>query len=482
MRTLLFGFLAASALPAFTLSGLAVAHPPQRTEEAQPMPASPREPAPASRSAAVLRDRALVDDRYAWDILEGLTTEVGPRPAGTEAEARARDWMVRKLNALGFSNVHVETFDMPVWVRGEEKAEIVSPFPQPLVVTALGNSGATPARGLTAEVVGFDSVVALEAAPDAAVRGKIVFITHGMVPTQDGSGYGQYGAPRRQGPSIASRKGAAGIVIRSIGTDYHRNPHTGVQNWEEGARPIPAGALSLPDAEQLQRMLARGRPVTMKLTLTPRNIGRRQSGNVVAEVPGTDPSAGVVLIGGHLDSWDLATGTFDNAAGVAITTAAAKRIMEAGQPRRTIRVVLFGAEEVGLFGGTSYFQAHQRDGNVVFVSESDFGADRIWRMDSSFAGAARPVSDRIAALLAPLGIVRGSQPASAGADLGAWARSGVAAIDLQQDGTRYFDYHHTPDDTLDKVDRAQFRQNVAAWTAMLAEVANAPEPIGRVER
>jgi hypothetical protein len=431
----------------------------------------------ASVQVERLRDAALKDD-LAFDIMEGLTTEVGPRLAGTEAEARARDWAVRKLKSLGFANVRVETFDMPVWVRGEERAEIVAPFPQPLVVTALGNSGATPASGITAQVVGFDSLADLEAASDASVRGKIVFVSHGMTRSQDGSQYGYFGGARRTGPSIASRKGAAGIVIRSIGTDSHRNPHTGVQTWAQGVAPIPAGALSIPDAEQLQRILKRGNPVTMRLLLTPRNIGVRQSGNVVAEVPGSDRNAGIILIGGHLDSWDIGTGAFDNAAGVAITAAAAKRIMDAGRPRRTIRVVWFGAEEVGINGGNAYRAAHQNE-NIVLVAESDFGADRVWRMDARLAPGNAALGDRIAAALAPLGIGRGSQPAGAGADLGAWARGGTAAIDLKQDGTRYFDYHHTPDDTLDKVDPEQLRQNVAAWTAMLSVVANAREEIAR---
>jgi carboxypeptidase Q len=424
-----------------------------------------------------LRDAALKDE-VAYDIVEGLTTEVGPRPAGTEAEARAREWAVRRLKALGFANVHVETYDMPVWVRGEERAEIVSPFPQKLVVTALGNSGATPAGGISAQVIGFDSLAELEAAPDSAVRGKIVFVTHAMTATQDGSQYGYYGAVRRTGPSVASRKGAAAIVIRSIGTDYHRNPHTGVQIWGEGARPIPAGALSLPDAEQLQRILKRGKPVTMRLLLTPRNLGIRQSGNVVAEVRGSDPDSGIVLVGGHLDSWDLGTGAIDNAAGVAITAAAAKRIMAAGRPRRTIRVVWFGAEEVGGNGGNAYLEAHRQE-KIVFVSESDFGADRVWRMDPGFAAANSALSDRIAAALSPLGIARSTTGATGGADLGDWVKAGIAAVDLQQAGTRYFDYHHTPDDTLDKVDPEQLRQNVAAWTAMLSLVANAPEEIQR---
>ena len=424
-----------------------------------------------------LRDAALKDE-VAYDIVESLTTEVGPRPAGTEAEARAREWAVRRLKALGFANVRIEPYDMPVWVRGEERAEIVAPFPQKLAVTALGNSGATPPAGVTAQVVAFDGLAELEAAKDSDVRGKIVFVTHRMTATQDGSQYSYFGGVRRTGPSVASRKGAAAIVIRSIGTDYHRNPHTGTQTWAAGVTPIPAGALSLPDAEQLQRILKRGRPVTMRLVLTPRNLGTRQSGNVVAEVPGRDPGAGIVLIGGHLDSWDLGTGAIDNAAGVAITAAAAKRIMEAGRPRRTIRLVWFGAEEVGGNGDNAFKAAH-KDDRIVFVAESDFGADRVWRMDSGLAAANAPLADRLAALLAPLGISKGTDAAAAGADLGDWVKAGVAAVDLQQDGSRYFDYHHTPDDTLDKVDPEQLRQNVAAWTAMLALIANAPEEIAR---
>ncbi|HYI48196.1 MAG TPA: M20/M25/M40 family metallo-hydrolase [Allosphingosinicella sp.] len=439
------------------------------------------QPQSVGDQAAALRDAALRGDTLAWEIVEGLTTEVGPRQAGTEAEARARAWAVRRLTELGFANVRVEPFEMPVWMRGEERAEIVSPFPQPLVVTALGNSGATPAAGIEAEVAGFDSVAALQAAPDEAVRGRIVFINHAMAPTQDGSGYGQFGAPRRQGPTLASRKGAVAIVIRSIGTDFHRNPHTGVQAFGEGARPIPAGALAVPDAEQLQRILNRGRPVRMRLTLTPRNIGRRQSGNVVAEVPGSDPEAGVILIGGHLDSWDLGTGAIDNAAGVAITVAAAHRIMQAGRPRRTIRIVLFGAEEVGGGGGETHFRLNRERGNVVLVAESDFGADRVWRVEFKLAAGNSELAERIAALLAPLGILRGASPAGAGADLSEWVRAGRAAIDLSQDGTRYFDYHHSPDDTLDKIDPAQLRQNVAAWTAMLAAAADSPGVIHAAE-
>jgi hypothetical protein len=434
---------------------------------------SPTSFPPVDPTVAALRDAAL-HDQYAWNITEGLTTEVGQRLAGTEAEARGREWAVAKLKALGFSNVQVEPFDMPTWTRGPESVEILAPFPQKLAVAALGNSASTPPAGITGEVVGFDTLAALEAAPDAAVRGKIVFVSHAMPRTMDGSGYGFFGGPRRQGPSIASSKGAIAIVIRSIGTDYHRNPHTGVMSFAEGVKPIPAGALPLPDAEQLQRILKRGKPVTMRLTLVSQT-GRGQSGNVIAEVPGRDPSLPPVLVGGHLDSWDQGTGAIDDAAGVAIATAAARRIMDAGRPLRTIRVVWFGAEEPGLFGGLDYMRKHAKEPHWA-LAESDFGAGRIWRVTTKLGPQREAEAKTVQAALAPLGIVPGSRDEADGSDIGPMIGAGAPAIGLSQDGTYYFDVHHTPDDTLDKVDPEALRQNVAAWTAMLAVLAGPIEP------
>jgi carboxypeptidase Q len=422
---------------------------------------------------AALRDAALKDD-YAWDITEGLTTEVGQRLAGTEAEARARAWSVAKLRSLGFSNVRVETFDMPIWTRGPESAQILAPFPQKLVVAALGNSASTPSEGITGEVVGFDSLAALEAAPDSLVQGKIVFVSHAMPRTMDGSGYGYFGGPRRQGPTIASRKGAIALIIRSIGTDYHRNPHTGAMGFAEGVRPIPAGALSLPDAEQLQRILKRGKPVTMRLVLMSQT-GHGQSGNVIAEVPGRDPTLPPIVVGGHLDSWDPGTGAIDDASGVAIAAAAAKRIMDAGQPLRTIRVVWFGAEEPGLFGGTDYLKRHGKEAHYA-LAESDFGADRIWKVNSKLGKDRETEARTLQAALAPLGIVPGVLDDADGSDIGPMLEAGAPGVGLSQDGTRYFDIHHTPDDTLDKIDPEALRQNVAAWTAMLAVLSGGIEP------
>jgi hypothetical protein len=430
--------------------------------------------------APALRDAALQGDTVAWDLLEGLTTEVGQRLAGTEAEARGRAWAVRRLTALGFANVHVEPFDMPVWVRGEEHAEIVSPFPQRMVLTALGNSGATPPEGITGEIVAFNSVAELEAAPDAAVRGRIVFIDHHMMPTQDGSGYGQFGAPRRQGPTIASRKGAVAIVVRSIGTDHHRNPHTGVQTFGAGARPIPAAALTIPDAEQLQRILARGQPVRMHLVLTPRNTGTHQSGNIIADVPGSDPAAGMIVIGGHLDSWDLGTGAMDDGMGVTAAMGAVAVLKSLGlAPRRTLRVVAWMNEENGTRGSKAYF-ASVKDSLATQIAaiESDFGLGRPLGVRAPVDAATGDRLEPVLAALRPIGAgVLDRRPAEMGSDIEPLQEAGVAAFSPLVDGRRYFDLHHSPADTFDKVDADALRRQVAVLAVLAYFLAEVEEPL-----
>jgi carboxypeptidase Q len=223
----------------------------------------------------------------------------------------------------------------------------------------------------------------------------------------------------------------------------------------------------VPDAEQLVRILKRGQPVVMHLTLVSQKTEGGHSGNVVAEVPGRDPKAPILLVGGHLDSWDQGTGAIDDGAGVAITTAAAKRIMDAGRPLRTIRVVWFGAEEPGGFGGTALAKAHATD-RYAIAGESDFGADRIWRFSSQLMTTDPAAYAQLTAVLAPLGITKNDKGQADGTDVEETIKAGAPWISLGQDGTRYFDIHHTPDDTLDKIDPEQLRQNVAAWTAMLA--------------
>jgi len=427
---------------------------------------------PDSASVASIRDKAHQSDSFAYEIVEGLTTEIGPRQGGTEAEARARTWSVSKLKALGFDNVRIEEYQMPTWVRGEETASVVAPFPQKLAIAALGNSGSTGDAGLEAEIVYFPTIDDLRAAPDGSLKGKIAFVSHNMKATQDGSSYGAFGPARFVGPNIAAKKGAAAIVIRSIGTDYHRNPHTGNTNFDPGVTPIPAGALSIPDAENLERMIARGKPVRLKLKLTPKNVGMQTSGNVLAEVKGSNPDLPMIVIACHLDSWDLGTGAIDDAAGCAIIGAAAKHLQSMGQPKRTVRLLWAGAEEVGIWGGRAYGAKHANEPHALAM-ESDFGAGKVWAVDFRLPESASALRAQIVSALAPLGVVPRKELAGGGADVGAIiAAQKLGIIDLQQDGTKYFDLHHTPDDTLDKIDKAELRQNVAAWVATLARVAN----------
>jgi Zn-dependent M28 family amino/carboxypeptidase len=247
--------------------------------------------------------------------------------------------------------------------------------------------------------------------------------------------------------------------------------------WAAGVTPIPAAALSVPDAEQLVRMIGRGQPVKLHLTLTSKMLKDQPSGNVIAEIPGSDPAAGIVVAACHLDSWDQGTGAIDDATGCGIAAASALQVARNGTPRRTIRVLMAGAEEVGGDGARAYFKAHGAEKHALAI-ESDFGADRVWRVDFKLPQGHEALAKQIAAGLAPLGVGASGQEAGGGADIAPLVKAGVPVIDLQQDGTRYFDLHHTPDDTLDKVDPVQLRQNVAAWAVTLNLVANASEKLG----
>ncbi|MFZ4381061.1 MAG: M20/M25/M40 family metallo-hydrolase [Sandarakinorhabdus sp.] len=431
--------------------------------------------APADRiaTAARLRNAALASNP-AWPLRVDLTDNVGQRLAGTEAEARGRGWAKAAMQKLGLVNIREEAFPITLWQRGMESARVLGSN-HSLAITALGNSGATPAAGITAPVACFDTLAALRAAPDAAVKGRIVFIDHRMTVTQDGSSYGSNGGVRRAGPAIAAQKGAAAVMIRSLGTDHHRNPHTGSTTFPAGTAAIPAVALSLPDAELIGRLCKRG-PVQVHLVSTPTSQPG-QSANISGEIPGSVANE-IVVLGGHLDSWDIGQGVFDDGAGVAITLAAAATIKASGQqPRRTVRVVLWGSEEIGVVGGRAYGEAHAGE-TIVLAGESDAGADRIFVVDSRVAEAGLPLFAEIGAVLAPLGIDRATtNKAGGGADVGPLAARGTGIIDLGQDMTRYFDVHHTPDDTLDKVDRAQLDQNVAAWVTAIWLAASDDRPL-----
>ena len=428
-----------------------------------------------------LIDQGLEDER-AWEILESLTTKVGPRLGGSEAEARARDWGVQTLKDLGFKNVRIEEFTMPAWSRIEESAAIVAPFPQELVIAALGQSPSTPAGGVTAEIVRFRTLPELQAAPMDGLEGKIVFVDEPMARTQDGSGYGTAVAKRSQAAVEAEKRGAVAALIRSAGTDSHRNPHTGGSvSGGASLAPLPAAALSNPDADQLARAIRLAdEPVRVQLNIQTGWEENATSGNVVGEIPGDSDE--LIVIGGHLDSWDNGTGAIDDGAGIAITVAAAKLVDELrGKPSRTIRVVMWGAEEVGIFGGKAYAEQHKDDlDRHILAAESDFGAGEIYRFDTRFGEDALPKAKPMADALRRLAITPGMNIAFGGADISPIRNLGVPVVSLRQSGWDYFDLHHTPDDTLDKVDPEKLKQNVAAWAAFLYMASEMEGDFGRL--
>ena len=438
-------------------------------------------PAAAVKTAEQLRDTAM-NDNTAYQIVTSLTTEVGPRMAGSPADVRGREWAIAKFKALGFDKVYTEEVTYPLWERHSEHAAIVAPFPQPLDLIALGYSAGTPKGGLTAEVVRFDSLDALKKADPASVKGKIVYVDAHMQRHKDGADYAIGSGVRMGGPVVAARMGAAAFLLRSAGTDANsRTPHTGVTGFTDPKDAIPAAALSNPDADQLTRILGYGKPVSVKLDLDVGFNGSYTGANVIGEVTGRKHPEQVVAIGGHLDSWDPGTGAIDDGAGVAIAMAAGKLIHDMPQrPDRTIRVIAFANEEMGLWGGRAYADKHAKDvAKFQLGTESDFGARKVWLMTASVKPEARGAIEQIAKVLAPIGVdYDARKPGGGGSDLSQMHGKGMAALTLVQDGTDYFDYHHNANDTLDKIDPKELAQNVAVYAAFSYMAAQADGDFG----
>ncbi len=429
----------------------------------------------AVEHAVALRDQAMAGTN-AHAITEELTSTIGPRLAGTAADARAVAWAIAKFKALGYDKVWTEPVTFPVWERGIEVARVVKPFPQSFAIAALGGSIGTPEGGVRGEVVAFDNYQALVDASAEQVEGRIVYIGNRMRRARDGSGYGEAVVARGRGASQAAARGAKAILIRSIGTAAgSRTPHTGMLSYDIAFRRIPGAALSQADADVLESVLAEGQTVEVELHLGAGIRGEYTSQNVVAEVTGRGDTGKVVLTGGHLESWDLGTGAVDDASGVAITMAAGHLIAQLPREQRplhTLRVVAWANEEQGVYGGKAYGEAHKNAvADHLIGAESDFGAGRIWRFDSRVPEAALPLMDAIGEVLAPLGIERGHNRAFGGADVSAMREQGMPVAGLVQDGTRYFDVHHTAADTIDQVDARDLDQNVAAYVAFSYLVA-----------
>jgi len=436
--------------------------------------AAPAAAAELPSGAARVQAEALAGDG-AWRLVASLTGEVGPRFAGSAGDAAAILWAEAGLRELGFPVVRREPVRVPRWLRGEATGEIVAPWPQPVKLLALGGSVGTPAEGIEAEVVAVEDLAALEQLDDRAVRGRIVFFHRRMRRAVDGAGYGETVAIRTRGAATAAKKGAVAVVIRSVGTDSNRLPHTGTTRYEEDGPRIPAAALSAPDADLLERQLASGRAVRLRLALGCRHEGEADSANVIGEFPGSAAPEEIVLLVAHRDSWDVGTGAQDNGTGVAVVVEAARLVASAsgGAARRTLRVVLTANEEFGLSGARAYAAAYgaQIPAHVLAL-EADSGGGRVLALRTRFAPADAAATDELLGRLAPLGVSLVEGEATGGADLTPLRPLGVPLADLEQDRSAYFDVHHTDNDTLDKIDPEALRQVTAAFATAAEWAAN----------
>lgn len=433
-------------------------------------------PAEVANAAVLLRERALIDN-LAVDIVESVTTEVGSRRMGTEGDRRVIAWAQAKFTELGFDRVWTE--DVPLdrgWIRGEATAEIVSPYPHNIVLTALGYSVGT-GGDLVGELVEFETFAALEAVPEGnSLEGKIAFVSYSMndyVPEPGASrmaAYSEGGKARSRGHVTAAKRGAAAIVIRSVGTDNNRYAHTGSgYGYAEGVKRIPAAAVSPPDAVLMQNMIKRGQPVTMKMNMTSEITGPTKGANIIGEITGREGSDRYLVLGAHVDSWDEGTGALDDGAGVGSMMAAAAFIGQMEQrPRRSIRVLLFAGEEIGFYGVNAYVEAHKDAiDEHLLGAEVDSGGGRVHTLISGVGETSLPVVREMYKLIAPLGIEwSDANDAKGASDMSRLGRAGMPAINFMQNSNDYMKYHHTPNDTFDKIIPEDMRYLTAAYATM----------------
>ena len=447
------------ALAAATLLGAAPCR-------AQTIPQDYR--APADR----LIDAAL-GDSAAFERLTTLVDRFGHRLSGSESLERALDWIIEEMRADGLANVRGEPVLVPHWVRGEESAELVSPRPRVLPMLGLGGSVATPAGGIEAEVLVVGSFEELERRA-AEARGRIVLFD---VPFTT---YGETVRYRTGGAVAAARAGAVASLLRSVGPYSMQTPHTGTMSYVDSVPRIPAAAITVEDAMQLHRMQDRGERVVVRLVMNARTLPDAQSRNVVAEIRGTEFPDEVVVLGGHIDSWDVGQGAMDDAGGSVAAWEAVRLMHELGmRPRRTVRVVLWTNEENGLRGGTAYRDQHRDElDDHVLAIESDAGVFKPLGFGFSGSDSAYAMMRQIGSLLERIDageMVRGG----GGADIGPIMELGVPGAGLNVDGTRYFWYHHSDADTIDKLDAREFNECVAALAVLAFIAADMPERLPR---
>jgi len=442
-----------------------------------PPPAAAQDTALAAayRAAADSLIRAATRDSAAYHRVAQLVDRFGHRLAGSRSLEAAIDWILAEMTKDGLQNVRGEPVRVTHWVRGAESVVLLKPRLDTLAMLGLGGSVGTPREGITAPVLVVSSFQELERRKGEA-RGKIVLFD---VPFTT---YSETRLYRSNGPSAAARAGAVACLIRSVASFSIRSPHTGRTTYDSTVRRVPAAALSVEDAMMLHRMQDRGEPLVLTLRMGARQLPPAQSRNVVAELVGREKPDEVVVLGGHIDSWDVGQGAMDDAGGSVAAWEAVRLMHRLGlRPRRTVRVVLWTNEENGVEGGRAYRDAHRAElGRHVMAMESDGGTFQ--PRGFAFAG-----SDSAAALVRQAASLLGSIGATAvehvsespDADIGPLVEQGVPGIGLQVDGTRYFWYHHSDGDTLDKLDPAEVARCVAALAVMAYVIADLPGGLPR---
>ncbi len=431
---------------------------------------------------------ATMKSNDAWDKLEELCLTVGHRLSGSPGLERAIDWAIAAMNSEGQENVRREKVMVPHWVRGRESATIVKPHEMRMAMLGLGGSVGTPSAGITAPVEVVVNEEELESLGSGA-KGKIILFNYPMPPydPQRGSGYGKAVRFRTNGARLASVHGAVACLVRSVTANSLHTPHCGAMRYGDAKVKIPAAAVSIEDAETIAGLRRRGVEVVVNLKMEAKTYPDAESANVIGELRGTTWPDEVVVIGGHIDAWDVGHGAHDDGGGCVIAMDAINILRKLKLiPKRTIRVVLWTNEENGLRGGKAYARDHADElKNHVAAIESDSGvfAPRGYSVqchDKDREHLAAEQMRAILSLLQPIGLMTVTTGYS-GADISPMGPANVVLMGHRVEGSKYFDYHHSPADTIDKVDRDDFSRNVAALATVAYVLADMPLRIGDKE-
>jgi hypothetical protein len=480
-----FQFVSVTNLILLTVSCLSVAVPRQESQEAPPVAYAPQLLAELKQI-----QQAALDSDYAFRQLAALTNRIGPRLSGSVQAQSAVDYVAGELQGLGL-DVRIEKILVPHWIRGEEKAELikfpgqVSGIAQRIILTTLGGSVGTPPNGLTAEVVTVDGFKELEALGRPSVEGRIVLFNRPFDQQMAAQGFGreaykQIVAYRTGGPTAAARLGAVAALVRSAGGSNYRLPHAGFTRYAKDVPPIPAAALTAEDADLIEGLSREG-PVRLHLTLAPQTLPDTVTFNVVADLKGTEHPEQIVIISGHLDSWDLGTGAIDDGAGVVMAMQTVQLLRKLNlHAKRTIRVIAWMGEEYGGIGGKAYAKDHVTEiANHFAAIESDHGAGHPLGFSIKAKQTVRPLVDPVSRVLDSSGAGLIALTEDIETDIAPLADAGVPCFGLWQDDRTYFNYHHTAADTLDKVAPKELAENVAIMAVLAYALANLSQPLPR---